>query len=298
MTTQDTIRDRFPHPNLTPISGIPTYEGLHIIQIELNANASSIPSLLGNVQLGHLGLTITAQEYNALSDKPFTAPENPGSSPQFMSKSSGAEISNYNATFNATTKLFSYYLSTDQDLKQLLLAAVDDIYVSATKHATTGYSSVTTLYLLQHLFQTYSNITSVELEENDCRLHSPFDPSTPLENLFQQIDSARDFSQAANIPYYDLQLTNIAFTLLLQCVKFNHACRLWREDPTRTTYSQLRTHFIEANKDLLQEPVTSEGAGFHTSNSSLRDIEVQTQAAIQRVNNTTSHDRTHLAQLQ
>ena len=48
------IVDSLPHPTLTAIEGIPSFATIRQIQVELNANASSIHSNLGDGQLGLL----------------------------------------------------------------------------------------------------------------------------------------------------------------------------------------------------------------------------------------------------
>ena len=60
--TIDKIMDHFPHKNLQPIIGTPTYESILQLQIKLNANSESINTTLGDRKLGMLGLTIYAEE--------------------------------------------------------------------------------------------------------------------------------------------------------------------------------------------------------------------------------------------
>ena len=67
----DTIVDSFPHPTLTAIEGIPSFATIRQIQVELNANASSIHSNLGDGQLGLLFLTVSQATYESLSDVPL-----------------------------------------------------------------------------------------------------------------------------------------------------------------------------------------------------------------------------------
>lgn len=44
----------FPKPDLTKIIGIPTYDTLHTLQLELKTNAQSVHSNLGGGNHGHL----------------------------------------------------------------------------------------------------------------------------------------------------------------------------------------------------------------------------------------------------
>ena len=58
----------FTKPDLTRILGIPTYEALHQMQLELKTNALSVHSNLGGAVHGHLGLLMTDVQYALLSD--------------------------------------------------------------------------------------------------------------------------------------------------------------------------------------------------------------------------------------
>ena len=77
----DTVVDSFPHPTLTAIEGIPSFATIRQIRVELNADASSIHSNLGDGQLELLFLTVSRATYETLSDVPFIPPENPGPVP-------------------------------------------------------------------------------------------------------------------------------------------------------------------------------------------------------------------------
>ena len=72
------IVEGFPHPTITPIIGIPSYETLAEVHIKLNSNAASVHLELVNSALGLLSLTVTLVVYNTLAGVPFIALENPG----------------------------------------------------------------------------------------------------------------------------------------------------------------------------------------------------------------------------
>ena len=69
------IIEEFPHPTITPIIWIPSYETLVEVHIKLNLNVTSVHSELGNGALGPLSLTVTPAVYNTLGGVPFIAPE-------------------------------------------------------------------------------------------------------------------------------------------------------------------------------------------------------------------------------
>ena len=68
----------FEYPDLTPLVGEPTFDGLHRMSKELKANAQSVYSHLGGGAHGHLGLLLSPAQYALLSPVPFLRPVHPG----------------------------------------------------------------------------------------------------------------------------------------------------------------------------------------------------------------------------
>ena len=92
VTTIDSIVTGFPFPTVLPIVGEPNYESIAALHRQLNTNAASIQSHLGNGLLGLLQLTVSAAVCNTLSATAFVAPINPGSAPTIPVGSSGPQI--------------------------------------------------------------------------------------------------------------------------------------------------------------------------------------------------------------
>ena len=64
-----------------PIVGIATYKSITELNLQLNANAASMQSNLGDGQLGLLALTVFPAVFNTLSAVAFVHPVNPGTNP-------------------------------------------------------------------------------------------------------------------------------------------------------------------------------------------------------------------------
>ena len=85
--------------------------------------------------------------------------------------------------------------------------------------------------LLDHIYSTYANISASALQDNDKRLHSPYDSNQPLETLIDQIKNAVDYASAGETPYTPAQVVGIAFQLMFQTGIFNDDCKLWQRQP-------------------------------------------------------------------
>jgi len=166
MTTVEKIKDAFPHRTIDQIIGQPGWETIKPMHQSLNANAASIVSYLGNGRLGLLFLTVIPSVYNTLSAVPFVPPTNPGPTVQYPPVATQHQIRAVDVAHTTATRLFQQYDATDRALKQQLLGAVDNMFVSALSDSHAGYANISTLQLLTHLYNTYAKITDYDLEEN------------------------------------------------------------------------------------------------------------------------------------
>ena len=101
----------FKHPVLTKIRGESTYETLHYLKNELKANASSVPTTLGGVNHGYIGMILTPAEYHRITPTdPSTRPPNPG---VLFPNQSGTvtQIASVEDTHRTTKKTLSWVTS-------------------------------------------------------------------------------------------------------------------------------------------------------------------------------------------
>ena len=134
-TTSKTALDlTFPHPELTTISGKPTYATVHKLQKELYANAKSIPSMLGGGQNGHLALVMTAAEYLVISAVTYDEPVHPGAQPGHQTNATAAQMTEANRLYDASINQVALHVSVVNALRQQILGAVDNKYIMALEH--------------------------------------------------------------------------------------------------------------------------------------------------------------------
>jgi hypothetical protein len=88
------------------------------------------------------------------------------------------------------------------------------LFVVTLKHAAHGFALVRTRTrtIIQHLYTTYGCITSEMLAVNDDKIRQSWDPTTPIEILFTQINLGQAYTTAGNGPYTDTQLVRFAYT--------------------------------------------------------------------------------------
>jgi hypothetical protein len=170
------------------------------------------------------------------------------------------------------------FQATDKSLKQLLLGAVNDIYTSALKHRVTGYANVSTRQLIVHLYTKYGNITAGDLEANEQRMKTLFDPNESIETLYNQLGSATNFADAAGTPYSANQLITTAYNLVFKAGLYADTCRDWRRRSTaQKTWTNFQADFSEATQDLRESKSTSQASGYHGDNTAIEENNMRFQ---------------------
>ena len=116
----------------------------------------------------------------------------------------------------------------------------------------------TCLTMLQHLYTNYAKITASELLLNDAAMKTDYDANLPIENLFEQIDTAVEFAAAAWAPYTPEHILTIAFQLVFKTGPFPDDCRLWKRRVAATkTYVEFKLFFTGAYLELRESQATT-----------------------------------------
>ena len=250
ISSVDDIRSGFPQPTVSTIDGEPTYSTIKATHDILKSNASSVPSTLGGGAHGHLGLVILPALYVVVTGNNFVLPANPGATPTILPAATNAQIGAITRQFNADNKVYSEYNRTDQALKQLLLGAVDDMYVSSLRNQYTGYTSVSTMNIITHLYDTYGQISDLDIDENERKMKQRYDPNQPIDVLFKQIESAEEYATTGNSPFTARQIVNTAFLLIFACGAYEDECKEWKRRALATkTWANFKTDFMAAYKN-------------------------------------------------
>jgi hypothetical protein len=162
----------FQHKVLTKIHGQPSYESLQNVSTELKANASSVPSILGGGQHGHLGLLLSDARYATLPHSiPWATPGNPG---LFVPPDAGTgpQIEAARDVWRGLKQVFELCQATDKALIAQLVQAIDPIYLRAMLNRATGQYSGSIGAILNHLFQTYGKVTPQQIKAKEMELYN------------------------------------------------------------------------------------------------------------------------------
>ena len=90
--TADAVLEKFPHPNLDVITGDGDYPQLYNLRKQVYQNLVAIPCPYGTGTDGHLGLGMSAVQYELRKGSTFTVPDNPGTYDDSIASSSGSVL--------------------------------------------------------------------------------------------------------------------------------------------------------------------------------------------------------------
>jgi hypothetical protein len=224
----------FPHPILPTVQGEPDYQTIHATRKFLQANSRAINTHLGGGTLGHLGLIILDASYAMIApttDKETTlwvTPNAPGRAPATMD-GTVAQISATHHMWEEDDQTYRACTSVQQALKNQIISVFEPMYLDILSYNMVGYANISAIGMLDNLFETYGNITAVDLEINFEHMRRAWDPQQPVETLFKQIQDCADYSEAGGVLIGHPQQINVWYAKIFATGHFMSACRRWNE---------------------------------------------------------------------
>jgi hypothetical protein len=105
--------------------------------------------------------------------------------------------------------------------------------------------------MIQFLFNSYGNITPLQLDANDKMMKEQWDPLTPIIYLFAKIQEGVDKADTGNAPYTVNQVLAIAFNHVFQTGTMQNAYEWWTSlNQTHKTW----THLCSPNRMKPMNP--------------------------------------------
>ena len=276
------ISAKFPHaladiPPLSTETNKPSYTSIYHFLDKLLQNASSVPYPASN--LGHISLVLTDLEFTAINGTIFVPPIDPGPTATIptpapnVNPTAAAIISQAHRDHIIRTRIYNTYNATKQLLRNIIINKVDDKYINALKHRITKYNNVDPITLITHLKTNYGRIQLSDKTANSKKMATPWNPPTPVENLWSQLRQGQDFAQEGNEPISDATLAHNGYELILATGLFPIPCKNWRDRPAATqTFSELQLFFNKEIDDYEINTPTSNSQGYANSTVNIQNI--------------------------
>ena len=151
----DTI---FEHPKLTKITGISTYETLHLLHNKIKSNAMSVLSNLGGWQHGYLRLVASPTNYYLLTNTPFVLQDHLLNLRIPIPATLHAK-EEMKRQYDEILRVFHKTRGVERALIQKIVLAVEAKYITAMRNRTTGQLTGTLFMLIYYLIVTYGKIS-------------------------------------------------------------------------------------------------------------------------------------------
>jgi hypothetical protein len=252
--TVENVMTSFPHPVLTTVQGEPDYQTIHATRKLLQANARAIDTHLGSGTLGNLGLILSDNSYATIAPTMdagpnlWDTPQAPGRAPA-NTDGTAAQISAARHIWEEYVQTYRTCTSVQQALKKKISSVFESMYLEILNDNMVGYANISARDMLDHLFETYGNITVVDLKINFEHMRRAWDPQQPVESLFKQIQDCADYSEAGGVHIGHPQQINVGYAKIFTTGHFMSACRRWNEKHTiEKTWTQFKSHFAAAHR--------------------------------------------------
>jgi hypothetical protein len=281
-STIEDVMASFPHPIRPTVEGEPDYQTIHATRKFLQANSRAIDTHLGGGTLGHLGLIILYVSYSNIArptaDAPtlWETPNAPGRAPA-TTDGTAAQVSTARHVWEQDVQTYRTCTSVQQALKKQIISVFEPMYLYILNDNMVGYATISARDMLDHLFETYGNITAFDLEINFEHIRRAWDPQQPVETLFKHIQDRADYSEAGGVPVVPSQQIKAGYAKIFATGHFMSACRRWNEKlAADKTWTHFKSHFAAAHRQHKQmQGETAANAGYHSANAALNQNEDQ-----------------------
>jgi hypothetical protein len=280
-TVEDVIAS-FPHPILPTVQGEPDYQTIHAIRKSLQANPRAIDTHLGGGTLGYLGLIVSDSSYDMIAPATdygptlWVIPTAPGRAPS-NTHGTSAQIIAARHIREEDVQTYRTYTSVQQALKKQIISVFEPMYLDVFNDNMVGFANISSQDMLDHLFGTFGNITTVDLEINFEHMRRAWDPQQPVESLFKQIQDCADYSEAGGVLIGHPHQINVGYANIFVTGHFMSACRRWNEKPIADkTWAQFKAHFSAAHRQHKQMQGEYDATSrYHSDNAAVGQTEDQ-----------------------
>ena len=260
----DSTFSGFPHGKLTKIIGKPTNTSLQVLKRQLYDNAASIPSRRGGGAHGHLGIVLAADRYLAISGNiAWIPPKHPGDSPNLALATTAVQRDQVTRQYDSDLLVFELYTRVSNALKQQLLLSVSSSFLCALEDPTFGFMAATPLAMIQHLDSTYGTLTPEELEVNRLELSKPWNPDSPIEELWASVDNVLRLARNGHADISEVTTITILLAMFETSGLLGSTTEKFRlRDTSEWTLAGFKDEVSRGNKERLRK-LTTGTAGYH-----------------------------------
>ena len=148
--------------------------------------------------------------------------------------------------------VFKEVNAVDQVLIQQIIQAVEPDFLSALHDRTTNSINMPVFNVLDHLGNTYRNVTEEMLQERKERVsRMSYSLSQPINIIFNALDNLADYAELSDTPFSERQIMAKAFMILNRTQCFQQALLAWKcRGRLQQTWNNFKAFFHTTHTEL------------------------------------------------
>jgi hypothetical protein len=244
-----------PHDPFTPLdpNALPTARTVRQLRKEVYTNLCAVPSDLGGGNHGHLGMVMPQAKYITISNG-GVAYVHPAPPVPPIYAGAAAIIATQQAQFNKMEKDYYEYRDLSNQIKAMLVQAIPITFIRPLSDPTLGFANATPESIMTHLFTEFGKIRRSDLAANLKELDAPWNPDTPIQDVFARGTFCREFAVEGRDPITDMAYIRALLQVFEKSGVLEKAIDDWdNKDEADQTLVNCELHFIEANRFRLSK---------------------------------------------
>ena len=247
----------------------PTRALIDQLEQEICNHAGLIPSYNGGGSHGHIGMFLPEDVYNEIEGtEAWIPPEYPGYQPDYDDADTPEIRKQKLEEWKIQMEDYNVCTTLEKDAMQAIEFAIGKTYLKQFYHTkkAIGLSHLTVPGLLEKLREKYGKITSKALRKNKKTLESDWDPTTPIEDLWNRQTDCQAFAETIN-PISEDDMVMATIEVLGRTQLFEKQLKDWEDlDFEDQTWNELKDTFETANDNRLEKEKENKAPHYHSAN--------------------------------
>jgi len=249
------------------INGRPTYETLQALKRCLAQACRSLRCYQASPDEGWVGIMQPEAVYLLRNATAFVPPTDPGQL-VLPTAASKAEIANLTSNHQRDVNRYHSYDNIHRALRKTIEDCIAPKFRPLLAAGETSWpNSWTILKILQSLEERYGAPTPKTKEDAQRAFFQEYDPRTPIEPFFHNIEECQIIAIAAGVPYTTEQLIDQVITSFRKCQLYDTHMEKWNDIPVnqRSTWQETKEFFIKAYEKVqekLNQQITTGSAHY------------------------------------
>jgi len=131
-------------------------------------------------------------------------------------------------------RLFKEQRTVIAALRNQIVNAFEKPYLQTLHRPHIGFNNCTIQELFNYLYNNYGKISDNDILTNMDEMKQAWEPDTPIEMLYKQIEDGAEYASLAGLTIPDKEKIAIEYNLIYQTGELPIACKDWRRMPNAT----------------------------------------------------------------